>query len=124
MSIYTLYKANYNPRSDYLRYNPLSDTFNQGSVYSDNLESLTANGKFERVLHTSIDHLFYRKFLTNTRATFGSGNVNTQVRLLEDQAYVLSLPQSKFGEGILPESVDITMKWSISPISGAYYVSG
>ena len=124
MSIYTLYKANYNPRTDYLRYNPLSDTFNQGSIYSDNLESLTANGKFERVLHTSIDHLFYRKFLTNTRATFGSGNVNTQLRLLEDQAYVLSLPQSKFGEGVLPESVDIVMKWSISPLSGPYYVSG
>lgn len=124
MSIYTLYKANYNPRTDYLRYNPLSDTFNQGSAYSDNLESLTANGKFERVLHTSIDHLFYRNFLSNTRASFGSGNVNTQLRMLEDQAYVLSLPQSKFGEAVLPQSIDIVMKWSMSPISGPYYVSG
>lgn len=124
MSIYTIYKANYNPRTDYLLNNPLRDYFHQGSPYSDNLESLTSNGKYERVIHTSIDHLFYRNFLTNNKASFGSGNINTQVRFLEDQAYVISLPQSKFGEAVMPSSVNIKAKWSIAPISGTYYVSG
>lgn len=124
MSNYTIYKANYNPRTDYLHGDPLWDTFDQGNPYSDNRESLTANNKYERVVHASIDHLFYKQFYTNTKASFGTGNINNQFRYLEDQAYVISLPQSKFGEAVMPRSVDIKAKWSIAVLSGSYYTSG
>ena len=123
-SIYNLYKADYNPISNHPNVNTLYDVFDQGNPHFEQTEQLTADGKFERIVHRSIDHLYYRDFETNTKATFGSGNPELQTRYLEDQAYVLSLPQSKFGEAILPGSVTIKMKWSLGANSGSYYVSG
>lgn len=115
---YTIYEANYNPQSDYLQYDPLKDTFNQGVPTS---EPTTSNGQYQRVVHRSIDHLFYKNFYTNNKASFGSGNINTQFRYLEDQATVVSLPQSRFGEMILPESIMMTMTGSFGVLSGSYF---
>lgn len=123
-SIYSLYKADYNPISNHPNVKVLYDVFDQGNPHFEQTEQLTANNKFERIVHRSVDHLYYRDFETNTKATFGSGNPEQQTRYLEDQAYILSLPQSKFGEAILPGSVTIKMKWSFGANSGSYYVSG
>lgn len=67
----------------------------------------TANGKIKGVVYQSVDHLYYRDYYTNTKATFGSGNLVTQDRLLYDFVTVLSLPQSRVGEEILPGSIKL-----------------
>lgn len=123
---YTLYKADYNPIPSHLDSNPLRDVFDQGNPTFEYTEPITANGKFQRIVHRSIDHLYYRDFLTNNKASFGSGNINRQTRFLEDKAQVISLPQSKFGEAILPGSVKIAMNYNIynpansSVLTGTY----
>jgi hypothetical protein len=123
---YTLYKADYNPIPSHLDPNPLRDVFDQGNPTFEYTEPITANGKFQRIVHRSIDHLYYRDFLTNNKASFGSGNINRQTRFLEDKALVISLPQSNFGEAILPGSVKIAMDYNIynpgnySVLTGTY----
>lgn len=119
-SIYTIYKADYNPVAAYDEQDPLHVNFDQGNIQLHNDEPITANGKFQRILHRSIDHLYYRDFYDNTKASFGSGNINKQVRSLEDQAYVISIPQSKFGESIMTDSVIIDMDCLMVPVSGTY----
>jgi hypothetical protein len=106
---YTLYRADYNPTPSHLDSNPLRDVFDQGNPHYQYTEPITSNGKFQRIVHKSIDHLYYRDFLTNNKASFGSGNINRQMRFLEDVAQVISLPQSNFGEAILPGSVNVTV---------------
>jgi len=120
-SIYTIYQANYNPISNYPQADPLKDTFDQGNPLFEQDELTTANGKFQRVIHRSVEHLYYRDFYTNNKASFGSGNINKQVRYLEDQAQMISMPQSKFGEAILPGSVRMSMSWSYAVNSGSLY---
>ena len=110
--VFSLYKADYQPISNHARENPLEVLFDQENPHYEYTEPLTANGKYQRVVHRSLEHIYYRNFYDNTRATFGSGNINTQFRFLEDQAQILSLPQSKFGEGILPESITINAKYN------------
>jgi len=112
-SIYSVYKADYNPIPNYLLNNVLDDSFDQGNSYFEASEYKTVNNKFQRVVHRSVDHLYYRDFYGNNKASFGSGNINKQDRFLEDQAYVISMPQSKFGEAILPGSVKIMFSSSI-----------
>jgi len=109
--VYSVYKADYEPTSNHARTNPLEVLFDQGNRHYQYTEPLTSNGKYQRVVHRSLDNLFYDKFYTNTRATFGSGNINTQFRFLEDQAQIISLPQSKFGESLLPESVKLEVTY-------------
>lgn len=131
---FTLYKADYNPNPSHPSYNPLNTLFDEGNPTFDRYEPKTQDGKFQRVVHKSINHLFYESFYDNTKATFGSGNINSQVRLIEDQAYILNLPQSKFGEAIQQNSINIQAKLSISGSSteltikddlyGNMYVSG
>lgn len=111
-STYTIYKADYNPIPNYLDIDPLRDTFDQGNPYFDRYEQKTANDKFERVVHRSLEHLYYRDFYTNNKASFGSGHIKKQERRLGDKAYVISMPQSKFGESILPGSVKMTLDYS------------
>ena len=120
-SIYTIYQANYNPQSNYLQVDPLADTFDQGNAYFEQFEATTANGKFQRVVHRSTEHLYYRDFYTNNKASFGSGNINTQLRYLEDRAQIVSMPQSKFGEAILPGSVTMNISWSYAVNSGSLF---
>jgi hypothetical protein len=117
-SVYTIYKADYNPIPSHLDINPLRDVFDQGNPHYEYAEPTSSNGKFQRIIHRSIDHLYYRDFLTNNKASFGSGNINRQTRFLEDQALVISMPQSKFGEAILPGSVNIVMDYAISNPTG------
>jgi len=109
--IYNIYKADYNPNQDWRNADPLNVSFDQLNKQFDWDDALTADEKFQRVVHRSIDHLYYRDFYSNNKASFGSGNINKQKRYLEDQAYVISLPQSKFGESILPGSVAVTMSF-------------
>jgi hypothetical protein len=122
---YTIYKANYNPFSYYLNANALTDTFDLGNtpLIAQYAEPTTSNGQYQRVVHRSVDHLYYRDFYTNTKASFGGGNVNTQYRYLEDQAQVISLPQSMFGESVLPRSITITTTGSYGVNSGSYYTA-
>lgn len=75
----------------------------------------TANDKLKGSVYHSTDHLFYRQFYNNTKATFGTGNPTTQIRELYEFITVLSLPQHKVGEGILPNSVRLNLN-----ITGSY----
>lgn len=117
---FTIYQANYNPFSNYLQQDPIKDTFDLGNPYFEQFEPTTSQGQYQRVVHRSIDHLYYRDWHTNTKATFGTGNINTQNRFLEDQAIVVSMPQSKFGETILPGSIKANLSWSYAMVSGGY----
>jgi len=129
------YKTNYNPQPSHPSYNPLDTLFDQGNPTFQYFEPITANQKFQRVVHQSINHLFYQHFYTNTKATFGGGNINTQDRFIEDQTQVINLPQSKFGEYIQQGSVTIAANYCVSQsnnteltitddIYGNLYVSG
>ena len=123
-SVYTVYQANYNPIPNYLQADPLDESFDQGNPHYERNEPTTANGKFQRVVHRSAEHLYFRDFYTNNKASFGSGNINSQYRYLEDQAQLISMPQSKFGEAILPGSVRMIMSWSMASGSAATHISG
>ena len=129
------YKTNYNPQPSHPSYNPLDTLFDQGNPTFQYFEPITANQKFQRVVHQSINHLFYQHFYNNTKATFGGGNINTQDRFIEDQTQVINLPQSKFGEYVQQGSVTITANYCVSQsnnteltivddIYGNLYVSG
>ena len=120
MSTYTIYKADYNPNPTYLESDPLKVNFDEGNIALTATEPITANSKFQRIIHKSIDHLYYKHFLDNNKAAFGSGNINKQDRILEDQAYVISLAQSKFGEAIMPGSVAVSMSCEVYVLSGSY----
>lgn len=104
-SIFTIYEANHN--TSRIR-------FSEGDPSAESLELETTNGKFQRVVHKSIDHLYYRDYYKNNKASFGGGDINVQERILEDQAYVISIPQSKFGETISAGSAKINMSWSFA----------
>lgn len=108
-----IYEADYNPRSHYTYPDPLQDSFDLGNTVLTQNEPTTSNGQYKRVVHRSLDHLYYRDFYTNTRATFGGGNINYQQRFLEDKATIISIPQSKFGEQILQGSVKIYVTYSV-----------
>lgn len=118
-STFTVYKANYNPRPNHPSTNLLDDNFDLGNPHFTQTEPTTSNGQYQRLIHRSIDHLYYRDFYTNTKAAFGTGNINTQYRYLEDQAWVISMPQSRFGEMISTDSVNIQFSWSYAPCSGS-----
>lgn len=129
------YKADYNPQPSHPSYDPLNVLFDQGNPTFQYFEPITANNKFQRVVHQSIDHLYYRHFYDNTKASFGSGNINTQNRFLEDQAQIINLPQTKFGEAIQQGSITINANYSVSQsnnntltivddLFGNLYVSG
>lgn len=120
-SVYTVYKANYNPSTSYTYANPLQDTFDLGNPRFTNNEPSTSNGQYQRIIHKSINHLYYRDFYTNNKASFGSGNINKQNRFLEDQAWVISMPQSKFGQSILPSSISMLITGSFLVQSGSLY---
>jgi len=122
-SVYTVYKANYNPETNFNHDDILRDTFDQGNIHFTRTEPTTSNGEYQRVVHKSINHLYYRDFYTNNKASFGSGNINKQNRFLEDQAWIISMPQSRFGESILPGSISILITGSFGVNSGSLYTS-
>lgn len=118
-SIYQQYKADYNPQPSHPSYDPLNTLFDEGNPTFQYYEPKTANDKFQRVVHKSLDHLFYQYFYSNTKATFGGGNLNKQNRFLEDQAQVYNLPQTKFGESIQQSSIQIQGNYTISQSNAA-----
>lgn len=130
---YTLYVADYSTVPQYLQSDPTDINFDQGNIPLTSNDATTADGKYERIVHKSIDHLFYRKYKTNPKASFGGGNINYQRRTLNDKAFVISLPQKKYGEEIQQGSVivDITRNGSfyngqytlVDDIYGNLYVS-
>jgi hypothetical protein len=67
----------------------------------------TGTDKLKTSVYHSANHLFYKQFYDNTKATFGSGNTNFQDRFIHNFVTVLSLPQNKVGESILPGSVKL-----------------
>ena len=132
---FSVYKADYNPTPSHPSYNPLNTLFDQGNPHFQYYEPVTVNKKFQRVVHKSVNHLFYEDFYSNTKAAFGNGNINTQIRDLEDQAYIVNLAQTKFGEGIQQSSLSIKANYNISgsnnesieikdDLSGNLFVSG
>ena len=134
-SVFELYKADYNPRPSHPDFNFLNTLFDQGNPHFQYYEPITKDQKFQRVVHKSINHLFYESFYNNTKAVFGSGNINTQQRFLEDKAYIVDLAQSRYGERIQQGSIIIDANYSISgsnnetlkitdDLHGNLYVSG
>lgn len=118
-SVYKIYKAAYSPNTDYLYSDNLLDTYDQGNPVLDNTPS-TTDGYKQRVVHRSIEHLYYRDFYINNKGSFGSGNINRQVRLLGSKATVVSMPQQKFGESIAPDTIVISTLRYLKPQSGIY----
>lgn len=106
---FTLYKGDYSTISSYQYSDPLEISFEEGNTPLTRQEPLTADGKYQRIVHKSIDHLFYRDYVTNNKATFGGGNINFQRRELNDVVKVLSLPQKKYGEEIQQGSVIVNV---------------
>ena len=118
-SVYKIYKAVYSPSTDYLLANNLLDSYDQSNPVLDN-SPITVDGYKQRIVHKSIDHLYYRDFYTNNKASFGSGNINRQVRLLGSKATVIGMPQQKFGESIAPDTIVINTLRYLRPQSGVY----
>jgi hypothetical protein len=103
----------------YLAEHSLSSSYNfypQGISNIDNFNpyytgafATTTDGYYKKAIHAQLDHLFYREYLTNNKATLGGGApINLQYRDLGRKAQVISFPTKKVGEGILPESLQIT----------------
>ncbi len=105
-----VYLANYNPTSSPPHGSTV--TFDQGNPSVTSGSLTTVNGHYQRVVHRSLDHLYYRDFYTNNKASFGGGNITHQQRFLEDQAQVISIPQAKFGESLLQGSVKVYVTYS------------
>lgn len=87
----------------------------QGTVYLDtnpyysSAYATTTDGYYSTAIHAQLDHLFYREYLDNTKATLGGGApINLQYRELCSNVRVISFPTKTIGEGILPESLQIT----------------
>jgi len=108
----SVYEADYNPISSFNSNNPLNVSFDIGNSFFTQNEPTTSNGQYQRIVHRSLDHLYYRDYYTNPKATFGGGNINLQHRFLEDKAKAISVGQQIFGESILPGSVRIYVDYA------------
>ncbi len=94
----------------------------------------TTNYKLKSSVWHSIDSQFYRHYYSNAKASFGQINHTYQPRLLHRDAHIISIPQSSFGEGIEPLSlqIDIDNKpllvddayGNLVPLSGSRYLAG
>jgi hypothetical protein len=83
---------------------------NLGAPYILASDYSTGTDKLKTSVYHSTNHLFYKQFYDNTKATFGSGNTNLQDRFIHNFVTVLSLPQNKVGESVLPGSVKLEFK--------------
>lgn len=80
-----------------------------GNGYYTPAFSTTTDGYYKTAIHAQLDHLFYRDYLYNSRAAFGGGAApHLQYRDLGYKAKVISFGFKKVGEGILPESLQIS----------------
>lgn len=94
-STYTTYSAVLDPKAEDLGNNPLVPV--SGSDF-------TTNYILKNSVWNSIDSQYFRYYYNNAKASFGQINYVTHPRYLRNEAVVISMPQSKFGEGIEPTS--------------------
>ena len=99
----------------------VADLTHLSQPYAESTDT-TANNRLKGSVYESVNHLFYRDYYTNTSQTFGSGDKLLQDRILYDFATMLSLPQTKTGEEILPGSIKLDYKGLISgsTVSGSF----
>lgn len=80
-----------------------------GNSYYESAFATTTDGYYKTAIHGQLDHLFFREYLSNNKATLGGGaSIGYQYRDLGTKARVVSFPTKKIGEGILQESLQIT----------------
>lgn len=80
-----------------------------GNPYFTGQFETTTDGYYKTAVHTQLDHLFYREYLNNPKATLGGGaSLLFQYRDLGAKAKVISFGTRKVGEGILPDTLQIT----------------
>ncbi len=73
----------------------------------------TTNGVLKDSAWRSTNHLFYQNYYDNTKASFGPYNFVNQPRLLSNIAYVLSMPQRYIGEGIAPNTLEVSIDGNV-----------
>lgn len=115
---FTTYSAVLDPNAEDLGNNPLVTP--SGSDF-------TTNNKLKNSVWHSIDSQFFRYYYTNAKASFGQLDHTNHSRTLGTNAFVISIPQSNFGEGIEPLSLEITTDVGnvlIDDLYGNVYVSG
>jgi len=92
----------------------------------------TTNSKLKNSVWHSIDSQFYRHYYSDAKASFGQLNHTQHLRLLHRQAHVVSIPQSNFGEGIEPQTLQVNLSNGLlleddiygNLVSGSRYVIG
>lgn len=111
VSPFRAYKKWYGGSDLYTRYEGiyLSNLKDLGATYPyiQDSDFSTGTDKLKGSVYHSTNHLFYKAFYDNNKATFGSNNINNQDRFLYDFVTTLSIPQQKVGEGILPGSIKL-----------------
>jgi len=70
-------------------------------------DSANIDGSLQSVTYFSINHLFYKR-KTEPAYTFGPSNLNRTKKFLYESASIFSIPQAKVGEGIKPNSFNIS----------------
>tara|TARA_R110000851_G_scaffold16527_3_gene53656 strand:- start:401 stop:2029 length:1629 start_codon:yes stop_codon:yes gene_type:complete len=65
------------------------------------------DGSLQSVTYFSVNHLFYKN-KENPAHTFGPTNLNRTKKFLYQSASIFSIPQAKVGEGIKPNSFNIS----------------
>lgn len=87
---------------------PTQDNLN----ISGNNTFLLTNGKYQHIVHYSIDHLFYKRFYDDVLGTMSGYNVG-QCRELNNKFKVFSISQKIFGDSIKPFSIELVDKNSM-----------
>jgi len=89
-------------------------------------EATTSNGQYKKLVHASIDRLYYDG-ADNPYETYCNMNPVEQIRELNDKVTVFSIPQQIFGDAIKPGTFQITFNPSQSVggyVDGGNYFSG
>jgi len=104
-----VYEAEHSLSSSYNFFEQGRTNLDYGNAYFTGQFATTTDGYYKTAVHTQLDHLFYREYLSNNKATLGGGApILFQYRDLGYKALVISFGTKKVGEGILPESLQIT----------------
>ncbi len=106
-----VYSAENSLSSSYNYYQQATTNLDAGNTHPEFEPEFarTTDGYFKTAIHTQLDHLYFREYLSNNKATLGGGgNINVQYRDLGYKAKVISFPNNAIGEGILPGSLSIT----------------
>jgi hypothetical protein len=65
------------------------------------------NGKLQSSIYQSVNHLYY-KHKTNPMASYGPTDLTRTSKYLYQSASIFSIPSTKIGEGIKPETFQLT----------------